>query len=400
MRNLSTYGLVCAGGGAHGAYQVGVLKYIHEYFSRGNQSPFQIFVGASCGALNTSFYAAQSFDAYSNRLRLEELWMDFHVPMYHGNIFKNALLSLYREWRKPLAEKESTWAILDPRPMHQVVEKGFSRANLDRSFSERTTLGIAVATTELLSGRTCWFQEGPNAADWNLFHSVGLVDAITPAHVAASCTVPIFLPPVQIGGRYHLDGSISLDRPLSAAIYMGASRVLSISTDKPSLKDLPPYPQGFKPRLSNVIRMLLNRLSHDAAADEAAQIEMLNRFYAALSRKSRRHATKLPWMPLFHEEAHPAHYKHTEVFLFYPSKRIRQSAEIWDESELMAIEMAKAGKKRPRTRFMFHQNFIRQLIHLGYEDAKLRHDELKQFFLPRTPKRRWLFFKKSRPLSF
>ena len=74
-RQEQVYGLVCAGGGAHGAYQAGVLKYIHEKFSNGNQSPFRVFAGTSCGSLNTSFFACHSADAYAGRLWLEELWM-------------------------------------------------------------------------------------------------------------------------------------------------------------------------------------------------------------------------------------------------------------------------------------------------------------------------------------
>ena len=80
------YGLVCAGGGAHGAYQVGVLKYLHEHFCNGDASPFQIFCGTSAGSLNTCFVASRSYDARTARLELEELWMGFHVPQYYGNI--------------------------------------------------------------------------------------------------------------------------------------------------------------------------------------------------------------------------------------------------------------------------------------------------------------------------
>ena len=87
------YGLVCAGGGAHGAYQVGVLKYIHEHFCDGEASPFRVFSGTSAGSLNTSFFAAQSFDARSSRLWMEEMWLDFHVPAYHGNVVKNSILA-------------------------------------------------------------------------------------------------------------------------------------------------------------------------------------------------------------------------------------------------------------------------------------------------------------------
>ena len=77
-----------------------------------------------------------------------------------------------------------------------------------------------MAATELISGRTCWFQEGSRAAPWTLFHSVGILDHIQNEHLVASCSVPVFLPPVRIGNRYFLDGSISLERPLSAAVSM------------------------------------------------------------------------------------------------------------------------------------------------------------------------------------
>ena len=367
MKDKPCYGLVCAGGGAHGAYQVGVLKYIHEHFSNGNRSPFQIFAGSSCGALNTSFYAAQSFDAHASRLWLEELWLDFHVPAYHGNILKNGFVSLYREWRRHPSERESAWAILDPKPMQEVIQKGFIRENLERSLSQQSTLGIAVAATELLSGRTCWFQEGPAASEWNLFHSIGIKDRIQPAHVTASCSVPVFLPPVKIGNRYYLDGSLSLDRPLSAAIGMGASRILNIATDIPLVKALPDYAHGFRPRLSNVVRLLLNRVGRDAAADEAAQIEMLN--------------------------------QPTEVFLFFPSRQIRNSWEL-----LRAVSPQNPGgtetrgkkfsARLRRTRFMFHERFIIQLIQLGYADARLKHAELKNFFEPHLAVRKSFFFRK------
>ncbi len=389
MTKAPIFGLVCAGGGAHGAYQVGVLKYIHEHFSNGHHSPFQIFTGASCGALNTTFFAAESFNGLDARLRLEELWHNFHVPGYHGNTLKNALVSLFKEWRLHPDQRQNAWALLDPQPMKDVIAQGFKRESLDRSLREKTTLGVGIAATELISGRTCWFQEGHNVKSWNLFHSIGLADRLTGSHLAASCSIPIFLPPVKLGDHYFLDGSVALDKPLSAAVSMGATRVLSIATDKPIPTDLPHYPAHFRPRISNVIRLLLNRLSHDAAGDEASEIETFNRFYSALSNSSRR-PKKFTHFPLFHEEHQPADYHHTEIFRFFPSKRIRDAEWIADES-------FKPGIPKKRTRFMFHKTFIKDLIHLGYEDAKSKHKELIAFFHPQESQNPWLAFLQKEP---
>ncbi|HLD50469.1 MAG TPA: patatin-like phospholipase family protein, partial [bacterium] len=139
MKTNPLFGLVCTGGGAHGAYQAGALKFIHEKFSNGPQSPFQIFAGSSCGALNTTFYAAESFDAFKNRLWLEELWMSFHVPAYYGSMFKNVLKALYAQWRAKKQHFNRSWSILDPGPMRKIVENGFRRESLDKSLREKST---------------------------------------------------------------------------------------------------------------------------------------------------------------------------------------------------------------------------------------------------------------------
>lgn len=389
MKDKSLFGLVCAGGGAHGAYQVGVLKYIHEKFCEGSRSPFQIFAGTSCGALNTTFYAAQSFDAFHSRFLLEELWLNFHVPAYHGSLFKNALASLYKKWKKHHGQKNAVWSLLDPKPMQEIVVKGFRRENLEQALKQGSTRGVALAATELLSGQTCWFQEGPAAAAWSLFHSVGILDRITHAHLAASCSVPIFLPPVKIGSHYFLDGSVNLDRPLSAAIHMGATRVLSISTEKPFPDALPHYPTHFQPRLSDAIRLILNRLSHDAARDEAAEIERFNRFYRALSRQGRhlKGEAESPSLSLFHEESLPSHYRPAEIYLLFPSRRIRQGSRLYEPSKEDTVSSGNPPHRR--TRFMFHKKFVREMIDLGYHDAKSQHEKLKKFFCTSTPKKYW-----------
>lgn len=385
MKSKPVLGLVCTGGGAHGAYQVGVLKYIHEKFSHGDQSPFQIFTGCSCGSLNTSFFAAQALDARKSRLWLEELWRGFHIPSYHGNMLKNSFLLFMRERLKPHTDRNATWSLLDPEPMLKVIRTGFLRKHLDRALDEKAVLGIGVVATELVSGRCCWFLEGPKAMNWNLFHSIARTEKITASHIAASCSVPVFLPPVQVGDRYFLDGSVALDRPLSAAISMGANHILSIGTDKPYPDDLPIYTSKFRPRISNVIRMLLNRLSHDAAIDEAIQIEAFNQFYHDLARKNRKLGRRTSPLPLFHEEALPAHYKPIEILQIHPSKRIKQTS-------IDAVYGHGEHVKRKSTRFMFHERFIKEMVHLGYEDAKARNEDLKKFFLRPEKEKSWLPF--------
>ncbi len=366
------FGLVCAGGGAHGAYQVGVLKYIHEFFCDGDQSPFKIFAGTSCGGLNTSFCAAHSHDAHAGRLFLEELWRGFHVPSYHGNVIKSTLFKIFRELRRP-KRRITPWSFLDPGPIEEVVRKGFKRENLLKAFEKGSTLGIAISATELLSGRACWFQEGMNAVEWNLFHSVSMIDQIRGEHLVASSSIPFFLPPVKLGERFYVDGSISVRRPFSSAISMGANKILSIATDKPHPAGLPTYRPNFLPRFSNSVGLLLNLLCHDHAPDEAAQIDVLNRFHETYVEQGMPKASGVSPLALFHKEEIPAHYHPTEIFLIFPSRRIRMT-------DIYEVPEPGAARGKSRTHFLFHESFIRELIDLGYEDARNKHGELKDFF--------------------
>ena len=49
-----TSALVLPGGGARGAFQVGVLKAIAELVPRGTVNPFGIISGTSAGAINSA----------------------------------------------------------------------------------------------------------------------------------------------------------------------------------------------------------------------------------------------------------------------------------------------------------------------------------------------------------
>ena len=65
-------GLVLQGGGARGAYQVGVVKAISEILNS-KENPFPIISGTSVGAINASSLAATSRDFKRGARKLETL---------------------------------------------------------------------------------------------------------------------------------------------------------------------------------------------------------------------------------------------------------------------------------------------------------------------------------------
>jgi len=377
MRGEPIYGLACAGGGAHGAYQVGVIKYIHEHFCDGDASPFRVFTGTSAGSLNTAFCATRSYDAPASRLELEAMWLDFHVPAYHGNVVKNSIAALIKEWARPRRKRASIWSLLDPLPLRDVVAKGLDREHFDRSVKEGTTLGLAVSATELRSSRLVWFQEGPAAASWHLPASTSFETRLGVPHVAASCSVPIAFPPVEIDEHFYADGGVANKHPFTPAINMGVTRILSIATDMPLPDDIPEYRPDYKPRIAETVAMLLEQLSQDYAPTQANTIEMLNYFCEQLPTNSPR-ATFDPI--LLGGDVRLAEYRPVEVHLFAPSRRIRPT-------DIFNPELFEKAVESKNTVLLFHKDFIRPLIDFGYEDAKTRHRELAEFFEPERPQR-------------
>lgn len=361
------YGLVCAGGGAHGAYQVGVLKYIHEHFCEGTQSPFQVFAGTSCGNLNTSFFAATSHDARNSRLWLEEMWLDFDVPAWRASPLKNALRSVLRRWTR----RGDGWSLLDPTPLRDITNKGIRRQDVDEALKRGTTLGVSIAATELRSGKLCFFLEGPRAKAWNFFHSTGLIDRIGPHHVAASCTIPVAFPPVKIGEHYFVDGGVANRRPLLPAYNLGATRMLTIATDKHQPTDLPKYPANYKPSIGDLLGTLVDQIAHDYAVDGAHLGGILNAFYERAPASVESPADQ---SGVIYDKEHirMGAFRPIEIFSFAPSKRIRRT-EVY-EHEFLGEVPAKG------TTLMFERGFARKLIDFGYDDARGRHSKLETFF--------------------
>ena len=70
--------LVLPGGGARGAFQVGVLKAIAELVPRGTVNPFGIISGTSAGAVNSAVIASKARRFRVAIAELEHVWANFH----------------------------------------------------------------------------------------------------------------------------------------------------------------------------------------------------------------------------------------------------------------------------------------------------------------------------------
>ena len=80
-------GLVLPGGGARGAFQVGVLKALSELLPAKAASPFPVISGTSAGAINSVVLASKSRHFRVAVAELERVWGHFHS----GQVFRTLL---------------------------------------------------------------------------------------------------------------------------------------------------------------------------------------------------------------------------------------------------------------------------------------------------------------------
>lgn len=171
--------LVLSAGGMFGAYQAGAFKAVS------NLAPPDIVVGASVGALN-----GWSIASGCTPEQLIGRWLD---PCT-GDALK--LFPNYG-WR-------NGW--FDPAPLRAQAEE------LYKESQPRMPYGLVVVR---LRDLTPHLVQHPH---------------VTPDHLQATCSIPLFLPSVRINGRRYLDGGLFEKVPIWAAVEMGATRVIAIDS--------------------------------------------------------------------------------------------------------------------------------------------------------------------------
>ncbi len=124
--NGSRTALVLSGGGARGAYQVGVLRGLveHGFLPRAG-SPVRIFVGASAGSINATALAAHVDDLEQGLDHLEQVWRTIQPQQ----VFRTDIGSLGRigaRWVWDLSfggvtRRSQAKALLDTAPLARLL---------------------------------------------------------------------------------------------------------------------------------------------------------------------------------------------------------------------------------------------------------------------------------------
>ena len=278
--------LVLSGGGARGAYQVGVLKAIAEWLPPDAPCPFEVLVGTSAGALNAAAIGARAHSLREAVQSLEQVWSSFRVE----HVVRADSLSMLRSglhWMVSLLSggllAKPPRSLFDTTPLCELVDRVVPLGQIPGQIAAGRLHALAVATTSYTSGQAVAFFDGTaDIEDWNRVRRAGHRRPIDLDVLMASAAIPFIFPARSIDGSHYGDGAMRQLAPLSPAVHLGANRVLVIGTrgnaaatpPTESLTQAPPSP-------GHLLGFVLDSLFTDGLSIDLERLNQINRLLQA-----------------------------------------------------------------------------------------------------------------------
>ncbi|MEM8549020.1 MAG: patatin-like phospholipase family protein, partial [Pseudomonadota bacterium] len=273
--------LVLPGGGARGAFQVGVLKALVELLPPRPRNPFRIISGTSAGAINSVVLASKAQRFAAAVAELEQVWASFETrSVYRSDGWTMLRSSMH--WLAALVfgglGVNNPKSLLDNAPLRALLSRNvrFPRIqnNIERGFLD----AVAVTAASYNSAQSVtFFQGNEQMHGWTRTRRVGRATPLTLDHLMASVAVPMIFPPVAIGGEFFGDGAMRQATPLSPAVHLGADRILVIGVrDERADRSAAPVGEDYYPSFGRIAGYVLDTLFLDGLYSDLERLTRIN----------------------------------------------------------------------------------------------------------------------------
>jgi NTE family protein len=387
--------MILSGGGARGAYEVGVLWYIFDELTRQRGAPPRIDVlcGTSVGAINACFLAAHLSDPVLGMRRLVDLWSELQLPRVLGFGVRQ-IVGIPRLLMGGGGEGSG---LFDVRPMADLVQREISWRAVTRCLRRRQLRALSVSTTEVSTGRTVVFmQTAPEidipatAPPRTLFRAAH----IGPHHALASAAIPLLFPPVKIDDELYLDGGLRQNTPIAPALRLGATHIFAVGSSR-EVKGMVTREAGNAgskraPGAAFLLGKVLNAFLLDHID---VDIELLSRVNHVLSEGTAVYGpTFTEAMSAEARKRGAQDYRYVNCLTVRPSEdigrlasaHVRRGRFIGDPMVVKRLfnllDFGVGHEADLASYLLFDGQFCRQLIEMGRADAKARREELLGFF--------------------
>jgi NTE family protein len=383
--------IILSGGGARGAYEVGVLSYVLDTYAKRRGAPprIDILCGTSVGAINACYLAAHLEDPSDGIRGLVELWTDIALEGVLG-FSARQVLSLPRVLLGGGAEDVG---VFDVRPMAALIDREVRWKAIARALRRGHLSALSVSATEISSGRTVIFmQTGPDGTLPTQAPPRTIIRGahIGPPHALASAAIPLLFPSVRIGDELFMDGGVRQNTPVAPALQLGATHVFAIGLSR-EIRGVPSaQPEQRHPGAAFVLGKVLNAFLLDHVQHD---VEMLSRINAMI--RDGEQAFGPTFLPSVNAKAAARGalpYQHVETLFIRPSQDIGALAASHVRSGklrggamlarklLTLVDVGEANEADLASYLLFDGIFARSLIDLGRADAEARRLDIDAFF--------------------
>ncbi|MDH5274342.1 MAG: patatin-like phospholipase family protein [Gammaproteobacteria bacterium] len=365
--------LVLSGGGARGAYQVGVLKAIAEWLPADAPCPFEVLVGTSAGALNAAAIGARAHSLREAVQSLEAVWANFRVEQV---VQSNSLTMLRSGLHWMAALLSAGWIAKPPRslfdttPLYELLTRAVPLDQIPVQIAAGRLHALAVATTSYTTGQAVAFFDGTDDVDgWNRASRAGRRRRIDLDVLMASAAIPFIFPAWSIDGNHYGDGAMRQLAPLSPAVHLGANRVFVIGT-RGSAAATPPTGAIAQapPSPGHLLGFVLDSLFTDGLSIDLERLNQINRLIVAAGHTEHRPIRATVIQPSVDPTA--IAMKHER----------RMPRSIRTLLRTMGAYEARGGLLV--SYLLFDKSYTCELMATGYADAQARRAEIVPYLAP------------------
>ncbi|MDR2239457.1 MAG: patatin-like phospholipase family protein [Zoogloeaceae bacterium] len=388
-------GLLLTGGGARAAYQVGVLQMLARLrrdaqgAARTAGHPFPVITGTSAGAINAAALACGADDFDLSVRRIAQAWRQLRPEQVYRTD-PLALMDVSGRWRMLLGlarllvrwRRQQPRSLLNNAPLAALLAQLVPLDRLPQLMATGHLRALAVTASSYNSGEHVTFYQSAEAMrPWVRSRRQAVPGPIGHAHLLASAAIPFVFPatPIKRGDRleYFGDGSMRQSAPISAAIHLGAERILIVGAGRVREPEAfaAPNAQGGEPSLAQIAGHALSSIFLDALAVDVERAERINQTLALIPEQEHRRTALRP----------------LRLLVITPSQRIDAIAARHVDAlpgvirralghHVVGDHGAAAQASALASYLLFDAGFTRELMALGRADTLARRDEVLDFF--------------------